>query len=68
MPATGKEMNVGDIEQMEPNTHAGVKYVRSMVDKHYAKETMTPVNEALFAFEDQEERRKTMGEIKKKAA
>ena len=33
MPATGKELNVGDITQMEPNIHAGVKYMRG-VDRH----------------------------------
>ena len=28
MPATGKEMNTGDITQLEPNIHAGIKYIR----------------------------------------
>ena len=28
MPATGKEMKVGDITQTEANIHAGVKYMR----------------------------------------
>jgi soluble lytic murein transglycosylase-like protein len=28
MPATGREQNVGDITQVEPNIHAGVKYMR----------------------------------------
>jgi hypothetical protein len=28
MPGTGKEMNTGDITQLEPNIHAGVKYIR----------------------------------------
>ena len=28
MPATGKELKVGDITQIEPNIHAGVKYMR----------------------------------------
>ena len=32
MPATGKELNVGDINQTEANIHAGVKYMRFMVD------------------------------------
>src|SRR6185436_10726902 len=27
MPPTGKELNVGDISQIEPNIHAGVKYM-----------------------------------------
>jgi membrane-bound lytic murein transglycosylase MltF len=33
MPATGAELGVGDIKQLEPNIHAGVKYVRTVVDR-----------------------------------
>ncbi len=50
MPATGKELNVGDISQTEPNIHAGVKYMRFMIDKYFANEPMDPLNKALFAF------------------
>ena len=35
MPATGKQLNVGDINQLEPNVHAGIKYIRFMVDQYY---------------------------------
>jgi len=50
MPSTGKELNVGDIRQIEPNIHAGVKYVRFMLDRYYGKEPMTPLNKGLFTF------------------
>jgi membrane-bound lytic murein transglycosylase MltF len=50
MPATGQELKVGDIKRLEPNIHAGVKYIRSMVDRYYAKEPMDDVNKMLFAF------------------
>jgi membrane-bound lytic murein transglycosylase MltF len=50
MPATGKELNVGDITQIEPNIHAGVKYVRFMLDKYYGNEPMTPLDKGLFTF------------------
>jgi len=50
MPATGKELNVGDIRQVEPNIHAGVKYVRFMMDKYYANEPMDALNKGLFTF------------------
>ena len=50
MPETGKELKVGDIQVLEPNIHAGVKYIRSLVDKHYAKEPMDDLNRMLFAF------------------
>jgi membrane-bound lytic murein transglycosylase MltF len=50
MPATGKDMKVGDITQLEPNVHAGVKYVRFMMDQFYAKEPMDALNRGLFTF------------------
>jgi membrane-bound lytic murein transglycosylase MltF len=50
MPATGKELKVGDITQLEPNIHAGVKYVRNLIDRYYAKEPMDDLNKMLFAF------------------
>jgi membrane-bound lytic murein transglycosylase MltF len=50
MPATGAELKVGDIHEMDPNIHAGVKYVRFMMDKYYGNEPMTPLNKGLFTF------------------
>jgi membrane-bound lytic murein transglycosylase MltF len=50
MPATGKELKVGDIGKIEPNIHGGVKYMRFMIDQYYEKEPMTNLNKALFAF------------------
>ena len=50
MPATGKELNVGDIHQIDPNIHAGVKYVRFMLDKYYGNEPMDALNKGLFTF------------------
>jgi membrane-bound lytic murein transglycosylase MltF len=32
MPATGKDMKVGDITETEANIHAGIKYMRWMID------------------------------------
>lgn len=50
MPATGKDMNVGDINQMEPNIHAGVKYMRFMMNQYYSKEPMDDFNKLIFTF------------------
>jgi len=50
MPATGKELAVGDITQIEPNIHAGVKYMRFMMDQFYANEPMDQLNKGLFTF------------------
>ena len=50
MPKTGAELKVGDIRQLEPNIHAGVKYMRFMIDRYYADEPMDDLNKGLFAF------------------
>lgn len=50
MPATAGDLKVGDIRQLDPNIHAGVKYIRHMIDHYYANDPMTPVDKMLFAF------------------
>ena len=50
MPATGKQMNVGNITQLEPNVHAGVKYMRFMMEQYFKDEPMTPLNKGLMTF------------------
>jgi membrane-bound lytic murein transglycosylase MltF len=50
MPATGKAMQVGDITETEANIHAGIKYMRWMIDQYYENEPMTKLDKALFAF------------------
>jgi membrane-bound lytic murein transglycosylase MltF len=50
MPATGKDMNVGDIHETEANINAGIKYMRWMIDHYYGDAPMTPLDKALFAF------------------
>ena len=50
MPATGKEMNVGDIAETEANINAGIKYMRWMIDHYYGNEPMSNLDKALFAF------------------
>ncbi|HEY1290061.1 MAG TPA: transglycosylase SLT domain-containing protein [Burkholderiales bacterium] len=50
MPATGQDMRTGDITQLEPNIHAGVKYMRFMRDQFFADEPMDALNKTLFSF------------------
>ena len=50
MPATGAQMRVGDIRQVEPNIHAGVKYLRYVEDTYFDEPSLDPVVKALFAF------------------
>jgi len=50
MPATGKEQGVGDIRQVDPNIHAGVKYMSFMENRYFANEPMDRMNKELFTF------------------
>ena len=50
MPPTGKELNVGDITQIEANIHAGVKYMRFMMDQYFKDEPMDDLNKGLMTF------------------
>ena len=50
MPATGRAMNVGDIHRVDVNIHAGVKYLRYVIDRHFSDEALDELNRGLFAF------------------
>ena len=50
MPATGRLLKVGDIRKLEPNIHAGAKYMRDVRNTYFEKEPMDDLNKALFTF------------------
>jgi membrane-bound lytic murein transglycosylase MltF len=50
MPATGQDMKTGDITQLEPNIHAGVKYIRYVQNTFFESQPMDAVNKTLFSF------------------
>jgi membrane-bound lytic murein transglycosylase MltF len=50
MPATGKELGVGDIRQIEPNIHAGVKYMDQLMSRYFKDARFDEQNRTLFAF------------------
>ena len=50
MPPTGKELNVGNITLVDPNIHAGVKYMRFMMDRYFKDEPMDDLNKMLMTF------------------
>ena len=52
LPSTAKDKNVNidNIEEIENNVHAGVKYLRFIIDQYYANEPMDRLNKELFAF------------------
>ena len=50
MPATGKELNVGDITIADSNVHAGTKYMDQLISRELAGAHLHEVNRTLFAF------------------
>ena len=52
LPTTAKDKNVNipDIGTIEPNIHAGTKYLRFMRDRYFADENLTELNRGLFTF------------------
>jgi membrane-bound lytic murein transglycosylase MltF len=50
MPATGKAMGVGDISKLDPNVHAGAKYIRRLTDLYFTDPAISDLNRTLFAF------------------
>ena len=53
LPSTAKDKNVGipNIDELDPNIHAGTKYLRFMADNYFAADPgLDDLNRALFAF------------------
>lgn len=52
LPATAEDPNVNipNIENLENNIHAGVKYLRFLKDRYFEMEPMDEANKALFTF------------------
>ena len=50
MPATGKELKVGDIRTTESNIHAGAKYMDQLMTKYFPDAKFDEANRTLFAF------------------
>ncbi|HEY1326330.1 MAG TPA: transglycosylase SLT domain-containing protein [Casimicrobiaceae bacterium] len=50
MPATGQGLKVGDIRQIEPNIHAGAKYMDILMSKYFPDAHFSEANRPLFAF------------------
>ena len=50
MPATGATLKVGDIRLVEPNIHAGAKYMDHIMEEYFADGHLTDEVRTLFAF------------------
>jgi membrane-bound lytic murein transglycosylase MltF len=50
LPSTGKELKVGDVRIVEPNIHAGAKYMDHLMTQYFPDANFTENNRTLFAF------------------
>jgi membrane-bound lytic murein transglycosylase MltF len=52
LPSTAADKNVGiaDIEELENNIHAGIKYLRFLRDRYFSDPAIDALNQNLFAF------------------
>ena len=50
MPATGRDLSVGDITQVEPNIHGGAKYMDHLISNYFPDAKFSEANRTLFAF------------------
>ncbi len=68
MPATGKELGVGDISVIEPNIHAGAKYLDQLMTRYFKDANFDAGNRPLFAFAAYNAGPGRMAKIRKEAA
>ena len=50
LPSTGISLKVGDIKQLEPNIHAGAKYLDELMSQYFADANFQGDNRTLFSF------------------
>jgi membrane-bound lytic murein transglycosylase MltF len=50
LPSTATDLKVGDISQLEPNIHAGTKYMSQLMTRYFPDASFDAVNRPLFAF------------------
>jgi len=49
LPSTGRKLGVGDVRELEPNIHAGAKYLRELIDRYFADPGIDEHNGTLLA-------------------
>jgi len=68
MPATGAEMKVGDIQVIEPNIHAGAKYMDMLMTKYFPDAHFSQGNRPLFAFASYNAGARNIARMRREAA
>jgi membrane-bound lytic murein transglycosylase MltF len=66
--AAGSPINIPDIEKLENNVHAGVKYLRFITDTYLKDESMTEMDRTLLAFASYNAGPNRIARLRKKAA
>ena len=68
MPETGTQMKVGDIRAIEPNIHAGAKYMDVLMTKYFPDAHFSEGNRPLFAFASYNAGAGSIARMRKEAA
>lgn len=50
LPSTGRMLKVGDVLQVDPNIHAGTKYLDILRKEYFRSPEMTPLDQMYFSF------------------
>lgn len=66
--AAGSPININDVDNVEANIHAGVKYMRFMVDEYFNDATLDKINRGLFAVASYNAGPNKIAKLRKQAA
>jgi membrane-bound lytic murein transglycosylase MltF len=70
LPSTAKDknINIADIEKIDPNIHAGTKYLRFMMDRYFDDPKIDRLNRGLLAFASYNAGPAKISKLRKEAA
>ena len=68
MPATGKDLGAGDIQQIEANVHAGTKYMNQLMTRYFQDAKFSEKDRPLFAFASYNRGPGNVSKMRKEAA
>ena len=66
--AAGHPININDVEKVDSNVHAGVKYMRFMMDRYFNDGSLDRINRGLFAFASYNAGPNRIARLRKQAA
>jgi membrane-bound lytic murein transglycosylase MltF len=66
--AAGDPININNVENIEANIQAGVKYMRFMLDQYFTDASLNKINKGLFAFASYNAGPNKIAKLRKQAA